>query len=138
MNPPKPESNAGTNEDKVEGPKKGSRKIPGKRKPTIVVKLDLSTWRWLNALANANSFTEFHDHEVTAAELLTQAAFCMADFAGRRIGSWEAEAGRNLLIASGYQGKIDPSKADKLHQVESLAQRRQVVKALLRPFMDNR
>ncbi|HVV01766.1 MAG TPA: hypothetical protein VHH88_10425 [Verrucomicrobiae bacterium] len=79
-------------------------------KKAITVKVDESTYRWLKALANANSNSQLNQHKVTPAELLAQAAFCFADYAGRREGSWEAEVGRNLLMASGYQESIPFSK----------------------------
>jgi len=51
---------------------------------------------------------------VSAAELLRNAAFCFADYAGRRDGSWEADAGRNLLMSAGYQEMIKWDKRERL------------------------
>ncbi len=65
------------------------------RKKTLTVQVDPSTLRWLIALARAN--------KVEPATLLAQAAFCMADYAGRRVGSWEASQAGEMLVASGWQ-----------------------------------
>ncbi len=76
------------------------------RSKKITVKVDESTYRWLTALAKANNPNELYPEPVDAGKLLTQAAFCMADYAGRREGSWEADVARQLLIASGYQKQV--------------------------------
>lgn len=85
---------------------------------TIKVELDASTHRWLNELAATNSHTELNAGTVTAGQLLQQAAFCMADHAGRRHGSWEADVARQLLFASGYQQAIGALKQDQLRAWE--------------------
>jgi hypothetical protein len=90
-------------------------------KTKLTVKIDNSTYRWLCALAQANSNTQLNQKKVTAGELLAQAAFCMGDYAGRRIGSWEAEAAQPLLVASGYQAKIPAGKIDRLLKRETRA-----------------
>ena len=84
----------------------------------INVQLDASTWRWLSALAKANSNTQLNQHKVTPQELLAQAAFCFADYAGRRDGSWEAHAGAQLLTPSGYQEKINRVLVERLQKRE--------------------
>ena len=81
---------------------------------TVTVNLDESTHRWLTELAKANSGTELNPGQVSAAKLIAQAAFCMADYAGRRPGSWEADVARSLLFASGYQSPIGALRQDKL------------------------
>jgi hypothetical protein len=79
-----------------------------KKSPTkkITVRLDLSTWRWLQALARANKSAEILMSPSTPAGLLEQAAFCFADAAGRRTGSWEADVGRSMLVSSGFQEEL--------------------------------
>lgn len=57
-----------------------------------------STRRWLNAIAKVNN--------TIPKALLEQAAFCIADYAGRRPGSWEAEVGRQLMSPSEFQKEI--------------------------------
>ncbi len=88
---------------------------------TVTVKVDESTFRWLNELAKAQ-----RNREVTAAEFLAQAAFCMADYAGRREGSWEADLGRNLLKAS-YQADIPLRVRFRLSKWEAAFQKSQEV-----------
>ena len=70
---------------------------------TIKVTMDASTWRWLRALARAHEKSDLPLAPATPAGLLAQAAFCFADAAGRRPGSWEADVGRSMLISSGFQ-----------------------------------
>ena len=74
----------------------------------IRVEVDDSTYRWLVALAKANAVNNKCGMELdsTPGGLLAQAAFCFADYAGRRTGSWEADVGGNLLIASGFQNAV--------------------------------
>lgn len=83
------------------------------KRKTVKVKLDPSTWRWLRALAEANSNTELNGHEVKPGDLLGQAAFCIADAAGRHHG-WRADVGGHFLHPTGYQGKIPLAKVTKL------------------------
>lgn len=85
---------------------------------TVTVKLDPSTHRWLNALAKANSHTELNAGTVTPEKLLAQAAFCIADYAGRRDGSWEADVARSLLLASGYQQLMSAAQQQRLSRWE--------------------
>jgi len=78
---------------------------------TIVeVPLDESTHNWLLELAKANN--------VQVCDLLAQAAFCFADNAGRREGSWEASAARAMLVSSGYAGFVDWDGRKKLWEWE--------------------
>jgi hypothetical protein len=91
---------------------------------TVTVYLDSSTHRWLTALAKANSKTDLNPGKVNAAQLLAQAAFCFADHAGRRHGSWEAEAGRAMLFASGYQQPIGALKQTKMAEREERERRK--------------
>jgi hypothetical protein len=72
----------------------------------ITVKVTDSTFRWLTALAKANS-ENAAGIEPTASALLSQAAFCFADYAGRRPGSWEADVGGSLLRSSGIHNEIE-------------------------------
>jgi hypothetical protein len=102
---------------------------------TISVEVDPSTYRWLSALAKANSFNSIHNHEVTPAELLAQAAFCLADYAGRRTGSWEANVGWNLAIPSGYQELVPMNKAAMLQRIDRNAEKRWMARALLKPLL---
>lgn len=68
----------------------------------ITVTVDASTWRWLGALARANQKADMLLAPSTREGILAQAAFCFADAAGRRTGSWEASVGQSLLDSSGY------------------------------------
>lgn len=88
---------------------------------SVKVKLDASTWRWLRAYAKANSNTQLNNHKVTPEDLLEQAAFCFGDAAGRRDGSWEADVGGNMLIASGFQAKIAADKIQRLQAQDGRA-----------------
>ena|SRR5258706_389946 len=85
--PPKPNPMTTTNPNPVPARRKT-------RTTRLTVDIDPSTFRWLTALAKAN--------EVTPGTLLAQAAFCMADYAGRRPGSWEAGQAGEMLVASGW------------------------------------
>lgn len=69
----------------------------------LTVEVDVSSWRWLRALARANAKSDLPLANSTPEGILAQAAFCFADAAGRRSGSWEADVGRNLLYSSGFQ-----------------------------------
>lgn len=64
----------------------------------LTIQLDESTARWLIALAHAN--------QTTGEAMLAQAASCMADYAGRRPGSCEADVGAGLLRSSGWEKPI--------------------------------
>lgn len=81
---------------------------------TVTVKVDESTHRWLEAFAEANCNTELTPRQIDASDLLAQAAFCIADYAGRRVGSWEADAGRQLMISSGFHETIGFDQAQRL------------------------
>jgi hypothetical protein len=82
---------------------------------TIAVKVDDSTYRWLAALAKANSINNEcgMEDQSTPGGLLAQAAFCFADHAGRRTGSWEAYVGRQMLDASGFQNEVSYKDNDR-------------------------
>lgn len=80
---------------------------------TVKVKLDPSTLRWLRAFAKVNSKTQLNSHNVTPAKLLGEAAFCLADSAGRHHG-WRADLGGSMLLACGFQEKIPLSKLMRL------------------------
>lgn len=82
----------------------------------ITVKVDESTFRWLKAFAKAQSGSTLNPEKVTAGDLLGSAAFCIADHAGRRTGSWEAEVGRQMMVSSGYQNSIEGPALSDLHQ----------------------
>lgn len=84
----------------------------------VTVEVDESTYRWLELFAKANCNTLVHEREIGPSDLLKQAAFCFADSAGRRDGSWEAGVGRTLLQASGFQGQINWRDAEKLRERE--------------------
>jgi hypothetical protein len=87
---------------------------------TIKVKVDDSTWRWLRAFARVNSHTQDNQHKVTPAELLSQAAVCMAEHAGRDTKfNWRASVAARLLDASGYQKSIPFNQQEKLRKGES-------------------
>ena len=68
---------------------------------TLKVTIDRSTWRWLKAMADAHNRIE-GNLPVTPQELISEAAFALADGAGRRTGSWEGDAGRRLIEGSGW------------------------------------
>ena len=72
---------------------------------TLRVKVDPSTHRWLAALAQANSKSQLNPKEVKPEHLLAEAAFCLADAAGRHHG-WRADIGGSLLQANNYGEKI--------------------------------
>lgn len=93
------------------------------KKRKLTVELDVSTWRWLRALARANSNSKpFNEgHTVTAEEMLAQAAFCFADAAGRRTGSWEASVGQSMLDSSGYQASVPYSDYDRCQRLDEEA-----------------
>jgi hypothetical protein len=76
----------------------------------IAVKLDPSTRSWLLALARKN--------KTTAAALLAQAAFCFADAAGRRRGSWEADVANSLLVSSGFSASVSDSDFNLCHHLD--------------------
>ncbi len=80
--------------------------MTGTKSKKIIVEVDASTWRWLRAFARANSNTDIHPGKVTEADILAQAAFCVADHAGRRNGSWEASVAQSMMDASGYQESV--------------------------------
>lgn len=84
----------------------------------VTVRLDESTHRWLSELAKANSNTELNPGKINMAQLLAKAAFCFADHAGRREGSWEADVGRNLLLAAGYQQRPPALRRSQLARWE--------------------
>ncbi|HLP00630.1 MAG TPA: hypothetical protein VK163_01295 [Opitutaceae bacterium] len=74
------------------------------RTVAFTVRVSPSTARWLRALARAGKPRWEKGKRAdpcTVAELLEQAADCMADCAGRRPGSWEADVARSLLESSG-------------------------------------
>lgn len=84
---------------------------------TYRVRVDHATARWLNALARANS--AHRDVRVRGfAALLEQAAFCLADCAGRRTGSWEADVARTMLIACGYVSSATERDLERLHAAD--------------------
>jgi len=93
------------------------------KRKKVTVYLDLSTHRWLAAYAKANS----GDHRlgygparrVTARKLLTHAAFCVADFAGRKPGSWQALGALHIMMPAGYQERIAADVLAKLERRES-------------------
>lgn len=89
----------------------------------IKVKVDVSTWRWLRALARANSkATEFQPAaKLTEADILAQAAFCFADAAGRRAGSWEASVGQSLLDSSGFQQTVTGADWQRCEKLDAIA-----------------
>ncbi len=95
-----------------------------KEKVTVQVQLDLSTAAWLAAFAKANSDTELFPGPVTPSRILEQAAFCFADAVGRREGSWEADVGRTMLLASGFGLKIPDNVAGRLLATEEVERRR--------------
>ena len=68
------------------------------RERSVSLKVSASTHRWLTAFAKANG--------ITAGELLAQAAFCFADHAGRRSGSWEGSVAGDMARSCGYQQEI--------------------------------
>lgn len=78
-------------------------------KKRITVELDPSTLRWLQAFARSQGGTL--SGTATAESILAQAAFCIADYAGRRPGSWEADVAGNMMIASGWQDATAPAAA---------------------------
>lgn len=83
---------------------KGKRKSPRMRAgsdKTIVVTVSAGTLEWLQKLAFNMSRGPAAPTGTTVEELLAQAAFCFADAAGRRPGSWEAGVGREMLRSSG-------------------------------------
>jgi len=85
----------------------------------VKLELDASTHRWLTAFAQANSNQPpLNAGKVTVAALLSQAAFCMADYAGRRPGSWEASVAEGLLLSSGFQTRLPWSQQEKIHKLE--------------------
>lgn len=69
------------------------------RRKVLRLTIDEETWAWLLLIAQQTDQAPAGKH--TVPQLLAQAALCMADAAGRRPGSWEAEVGRNLLQRSG-------------------------------------
>lgn len=75
--------------------------------------MSASTKQWLLAFVKANN--------VTVEEMLAQAAFCIADYAGRREGSWEAGVGGDLVMASGYQEAITSEERERLYKREEAA-----------------
>lgn len=79
---------------------------------TLRVRVSESTHRWLSALAAANVENRAGVGS-TAADLLAQAAFCFADYAGRRTGSWEAGVGGAMLISSGIQNPVSAKASDR-------------------------
>src|SRR2546423_1916700 len=83
---------------------------------SITVKVDESTYRWLSAFASVQGKDEntTKSRRATPAKLLAQAAFCMADYAGRRDGSWESDVAKQLLYASGFQGTLPFKKRERL------------------------
>lgn len=86
---------------------------------TLKVEISASTFRWLRALARGNSKTEMNPGVVTVEDLLAQAAFCMADAAGRRTGSWEADVAQRMLESSGYQAGPDWEEADRCRKLDN-------------------
>lgn len=87
----------------------------------ISVTVDDSTYRWLLELANANG-VNIGEIEATPAGLLAQAAFCFADYAGRRPGSWEADVGGSLLNSSGVHATIGWEAFDRCLKVDQAYQ----------------
>jgi hypothetical protein len=79
----------------------------------IKVRLDASTWRWLRALTRNRS--ENCLGKPTARGGLQQAAFRMADCAGRRQGAWTAEVARRMLESSGYATEANWAALPLLH-----------------------
>jgi len=75
------------------------------------VHLDPSTRMWLVALARANNTTPNF--------ILEEAAFCFANSAGRRTGSWEADTGGNMLTACGFQKEIPGAVLDHVRRVDA-------------------
>jgi hypothetical protein len=73
----------------------------------VTVYLDRSTWSWLEAFAQANSNTQLNQRKVRVAELLKEAALCIADHAGRKPHDWRAAAAMQMLMPAGYQSKIN-------------------------------
>lgn len=80
---------------------------------TVKVKIDASTHRWLRALAKANSNTQLNAKKITPAHLVAEAAFCLADYAGRHCGS-KADVGGNLLLCCGFGETIAAQKMMRL------------------------
>ncbi len=101
-----------------------SPRIPKPRTVAITVRVSPSTARWLRALARAGkpSWEKGRKPDpCTPEELLEQAAFCMADAAGRRTGSWEADVARSLLMSSGLPTEPRPADSDRCHRAENAA-----------------
>jgi hypothetical protein len=80
------------------------------KKFPVFIQASGSTHRWLHALAKAN--------KTTIDDLLTQAAFCFADHAGRREGSWEADVAGSMLRSSGFQLGIPDDRKDLLQEMD--------------------
>jgi hypothetical protein len=98
---PKPDELADLMTDD-DGPIEEEPDAPKKR---ITIQVDADTYQWLKRLENDLQHVHFPGEKVTMQALLQQAAFCFADHAGRRTGSWEADVGGRLLQSSGYEFK---------------------------------
>lgn len=101
-----------------------SPRIPKPRTVAFTVRVSPSTARWLRALARAGKPRWEKGRKpdpCTPEELLEQAAFCMADCAGRRTGSWEADVARTLLFSSGFNTQASTADQFRLLCAEDRA-----------------
>lgn len=89
----------------------------------ITVEVDASTYRWLRALGRANDKAPNRLGEAGAEGILAQAAFCIADCAGRRTGSWEASVAESLLTSSGYVTEVPYPESERCRRYDEAAQR---------------
>ncbi len=93
------------------------------RKRKIVLTVGPSTYCWLRALSRANKKAPLAVAGSSVEEMLEQAAFCLADCAGRRTGSWEADVARSLLTSSGYRTEADSRDSDRCHRYDEAENR---------------
>lgn len=92
---------------------------------SIRLRVDPPTARWLRALARANAgHLEVRERGVAA--ILEQAAFCLADCAGRRTGSWEAQVARELLTSSGFVSEAGWRDIARLQEADRRDRRAEV------------